>query len=86
MAWKIEYSDTAKKQLARLDRQTAIRILDYMDARVTQNPRSVGKALSGHLGEFWRYRIGDYRVICDIRDGSLLVIVAGVGSRSSVYR
>lgn len=69
MAWTIDYADTAREQLRRLDKQAARRIVDYMDERIAgmENPRSTGKALTGPLGGFWRYRVGDYRVICNIR-------------------
>lgn len=88
MAWKIDYADTAKAQLKKLDRQTAVRIMDYLDERVAASnaPRSTGKALKGPLGELWRYRIGDCRVICDIQDGALRVLVVQVGRRDKVYR
>ena len=88
MAWAIDYTDTAKAQLRKLDRPIARRILDYMDERVAplENPRSTGKALSGPLGTLWRYRVGDYRVICDIEDGALRVLVVQLGNRREVYR
>ena len=88
MAWTIDYTDTARKQLLKLDKQTARRIVDFMDARVApvDDPRSIGKALSGPLGGFWRYRVGDYRVICDIQDGALRVLVVAVGNRRELYR
>jgi mRNA interferase RelE/StbE len=71
-----------------LDKQTAQRILDYMDERIAplEDPRSTGKALTGPLGEFWRYRVGDYRIICDIQDGALLVLIVRTGKRSDIYR
>ena len=89
MAWTIDYTETARKQLLRLDRQVARRILDFMDERVAgqEDPRSSGKALTGPmLGVFSRYRVGDYRVICDIQDGALRILVIEVGDRKSVYR
>ncbi len=89
MAWTISYTDTARKQLRKLDKQTARRILDYMDERIAgaQNPRDTGKALTGPmLGTFWRYRVGDYRIICEIQDGKLCVLVVGIGHRREVYR
>ena len=88
MAWTIEYTDTARTQLRRLDRQTAQRIVDYMDQRVSalENPRALGQALSGPLGGLWRYRVGGYRVICDIQDRALRVLVVRVGRRDTVYR
>ena len=88
MAWRIEYTDTARTQLRRLDRDTARRIINYMDERVAvlDAPRSVGQALTGPLGGLWRYRVGDCRVICDIQDDALRVLVVRVGRRDQVYR
>ncbi len=88
MVWTIEYAASARKQLRKLDKEAALRILDYMDTRVavSPDPRKLGKALSGPLGDLWRYRIGSYRVICDIRDDSLLILVVKLGKRSNVYR
>ena len=88
MAWTIEYTDTAKGQLRKLDKQTARRIIDFMDERIAgqENPRNTGKALTGPLGGLWRYRVGDCRVICDIQDGALRVLVVQVGNRREIYR
>ena len=89
MAWTISYTATARKQLRKLDKPTARRILDFMDERVggAQNPRDTGKALTGPLlGTFWRYRVGDYRIICDIQDGKLCVLVIEIGHRRDVYK
>ena len=89
MAWTIEYTETARKQLRKLDKQIARRILDFMDERISgeRNPRDTGKALTGNLlGAFWRYRIGDFRIICDIQDAKLCVLVVQIGNRREVYR
>ena len=88
MAWTIDYTETAKGQLKKLDKQTARRIVDFMDERIAglENPRNTGKALTGPLGGLWRYRVGDCRVICDIQDGALRVLVVQVGNRREVYR
>ena len=89
MAWTIDYTETAKKQLRKLDKQTARRIVDFMDDRIAdqEDPRSTGKALTGPmLGTFWRYRVGDYRIICDIQDGALCILVIELGDRKEVYR
>ncbi len=88
MTWTIEYADTAIKQLRKLGKPAARRILDYLDERISglENPRSVGKALTGTLGDLWRYRVGDYRVICDIQDDVLRILVVRVGNRRDVYR
>lgn len=88
MAWTIDYTESAKKQLHKLDPQAARRIVDFMDERVaaSENPRSTGKALTGQmLGAYWRYRLGDYRVICDIQDDALRVLVIEIGNRREVY-
>lgn len=88
MAWTIEYTATARKQLRKLDKQAARQILDFMDQRIAplKDPRSAGKALVGALGGLWRYRVGEYRVICEIQDGALLILVVQLGNRREVYR
>jgi mRNA interferase RelE/StbE len=88
LAWTVDYTDTAKGQLRKLDKQTARRIVDYMDDRVAglDNPRNAGKALSGPLGGLWRYRVGDCRVICEIQDSALRVLVVQMGNRREVYK
>lgn len=88
MAWTIEYSDVARNQLRKLDKASARRILDYMDQRIAplEDARSVGKRLGGPLGDFWRYRVGEYRVICELQNTTLRVLVARVGNRKDVYR
>lgn len=86
--WTIEYTETARRHLSKLDKTAARRIVDYMDRRVAvlEDPRSVGKALRGVLGDLWRYRVGEYRIICELRDQQLCVFVVRVGSRKDVYR
>jgi mRNA interferase RelE/StbE len=89
LAWKISYTDTARKQLRKLDPPVARRLLDFMDERVAgqADPRSTGKPLTGPvLGSFWRYRVGDYRIICDLRNDILVVLVLQIGNRKDVYR
>lgn len=88
MAWTIDYTDTALKSLKKLDRQAARRIIGFMDERIApaDDPRIHGKALTGPLGSYWRYRVGDYRIICDIQDNLLRVLVVEVGNRKEVYR
>lgn len=88
MAWTIDYTDTAKVQLRKLDKQTARRIIDHMDERVAsyEDPRSTGKALTGPLGGLWHYRVGDFRVICDMQDGAVRILVLQVGNRGAIYR
>ena len=89
MVWRIEVTDSAKKQLARLSRTEATRITGYLRERVSvlDNPRSLGAALQGaQFAGLWRYRVGDYRVMVDIRDQVVTVMVVAVGHRSEVYR
>ncbi len=89
MAWIIKYAESASKQLKKLDKQTALRVLDYMDERVAalDDPRALGKNLKGpNIGEYWRYRVGDIRVICNIVDGQMMVLVIEIGNRREVYR
>lgn len=88
MVWKIDYVASAAKTLRKLDKADARRIVDYLDRQIASldDVRSRGKALSGPLGSYWRYRIGDYRVVCDIRDENLVVLVVRVAHRKSVYR
>ncbi len=88
MGWTIDYSNTAREQLRKLDKSLARRIVNYMDERIAtlENPRNAGKPLVGALGGLWRYRIGDCRVICDIQDGALRILVVRLGNRSDVYR
>ena len=88
MAWSIEYAKTAKDQLRKLDRPVAKRILDFMDERIAvlENPRQTGKALKGPLGEFWCYRAGDFRIICEIQDSVISILVVQIGNRREVYR
>jgi len=88
LAWRIDYTQTARDRLRKLDKQAARRILAYMDQRIAplESPRSFGKALTGPLGGLWRYRVGDYRVICDIQDQVLCVLVIEIGNRREVYR
>ena len=86
MAWKVELTDTAVKQLARLDNTQAQRITKYLRRiMMLENPRDAGKALTGNLRTYWRYRVGDYRIVCDIRDNDLVIVAVIIGHRSEVY-
>ena len=87
MVWTINYSDRALNSLRKMDKQNARRIVDFMDLRiaVAADPRQSGKPLKGELGEFWRYRVGDYRILCEIRDDELVILAATIGHRREVY-
>ena len=88
MAWRIELSPVADKQLDKLDRQAAIRILQFLETRIgaLDDPRQLGSPLAGPMRGYWRYRVGDYRVICDLLDDVLVVLVIEIGHRREVYR
>ena len=88
MSWKLEYSDKARKQLRKLDATQRAIILSWMDKNIDEcnDPRAHGKGLVGdHTGE-WRYRIGDFRVLCDIQDDKLIVLAFKIDHRSKVYK
>ncbi len=86
MVWKIKFKETAKKEFFKLDRKWQKKILDYLDEiAMLENPKSRGKPLIGDKKGFWRYRIGDYRVICDLQDGNLVILVLVIGHRKEIY-
>jgi mRNA interferase RelE/StbE len=86
--WKIDFDSKAKKELLRLDKQFQRRIIRFLEQRIikSKNPRSTGSALQGTLSGLWRYRVGDYRIICRIEDAHLVVLVISLGHRRDVYK
>ncbi|MDP2828365.1 MAG: type II toxin-antitoxin system RelE/ParE family toxin [Sulfuricellaceae bacterium] len=89
MVWQINFDDAAKKDLAKLDKQIAKHIVAFLRERLAalDDPRGIGEALKGSkLGEFWKYRVGDYRIIGSIEDGALRILMVKIGSRREVYR
>ena len=89
MVWRVELDPAAERELDKLDPQHARRILAFLHGRVAMldDPRSIGEALKGSkLGEFWKYRVGDYRIISHIEDSVLRILVLKVGNRREVYR
>ncbi|MET3615265.1 mRNA interferase RelE/StbE [Rhizobium aquaticum] len=89
MAWTIEYNAAARKSVERLDSEVRKRIKRFLEERVAvlEDPRQIGDALKGTaLGHLWRYRVGDYRVLCDIQDNKLVVLVVDIDHRKQVYR
>jgi len=87
MAWKVDVSPTALKQLGKLDRRVADRILKFLHERVGKldDPRQLGARLQGTLSGFWKYRVGDYRLICSLENERLVVLVLRIGHRREVY-
>lgn len=85
MAWSVRFNAAAEKQLSKLDRQVQRRILKFLEEIAKCGPRGKGKALQGDA-HAWRYRVGDYRIVCDLVEGELVVYVIRVGHRGEVYR
>ncbi|WP_028822301.1 type II toxin-antitoxin system RelE family toxin [Propionimicrobium lymphophilum] len=86
MAWLIEFDARVEKTLAKLDKPTRLRISSFLhELEHIDDPRSRGKALTGNLAGLWRYRVGNYRIICDIIEGRCRIIVIDVGHRSKIY-
>lgn len=88
MAWKVEITKDAKAALNRLGATEARRVLKFLFERIQgrDNPREIGEALKGNLREFWRYRVGDYRIFCRLDDNVITVFVVHVGHRKEIYR
>lgn len=89
MAWTVRLSETAERELAKLDKPVARRIILFLRERVAnlEDPRSIGEALKGsRYGELWKYRQGDYRIIASIKDDVVQILVVKVGHRSKVYK
>ncbi|MCJ2113887.1 type II toxin-antitoxin system RelE/ParE family toxin [Methylobacterium sp. E-025] len=89
MACRIEFERSAERELDRLDREAAARILGFLRDRLSplDDPRSLGEALKGsRLGGLWKYRVGDYRIIAAIDDATVRVVVVRIGHRRAIYR
>jgi mRNA interferase RelE/StbE len=86
--WIYKFDDRALKELSKLGRQDQKEIVAYCNTRLTgtADPRRIGHALTGPLRGLWRYRVGDYRLICQIKDRELIILVLTVGHRSNIYR
>ena len=88
MAWTVEVSDFAERQLRKLDRPVQKRLVAWIYDRLEgcKDPRHFGEPLKGELDGLWRYRVGDYRILCEIREHRLIVLVLAVGHRREIYR
>lgn len=89
MAWKVELAAAAERELDKLDAPQAKRILKFLNERVARldDPRSIGEALKGsRLGDLWKYRVGDYRIISSIEDDAVRILVIKIGNRREVYK
>jgi len=87
-AWKVEFEESALRALKKLDKTAAKRIISFLTDRLVcrDDPRSLGRPLRGGLADYWRYRVGDYRIICQILDERLVVLVLRVAHRRESYR
>ncbi len=88
MAWTIEYAASVRRTVRKLDPPAQRRLQDFLETRLrsASDPRAFGKPLSGPLGRLWRYRVGDWRIVCDIQDDRLVVLVLRIAHRREVYR
>ena len=88
MAWRVEFLPAAEKAFGKLDRQQQRRIQKFIETRLqTDNdPRGLGEGYTGPLKGYWKYRIGDYRLVCDIQDRTRTILVVAIGDRKDVYR
>lgn len=88
MAWSIEFDPDARRELDKLDKSVSDRILKFLWERVAalEDPRSIGERLHGQLRQYWKYRVGDYRLICSLKDDRLVVIVVRIGHRREIYK
>ena len=87
MSWVYRFDERALKELKKLGKPAQMEIIAYLDKRVAgkEDPRRFGKSLRANLAGLWRYRVGDYRILCQITDGQLLILVVSVGHRKNVY-
>jgi mRNA interferase RelE/StbE len=88
MAWKVEFDPAAIKELEKLDKTIERRIVKFLRDRVAnlEDPRQIGGSLQGSRSGLWKYRVGDYRVICSLEHDRLVVLVLQVGHRREVYK
>lgn len=89
MAWQIEFDPGALRDLQKLDKSIQLRLVGFLRTRISplDNPRDIGEALSGQrLGSYWKYRVGDWRIICDIQDQRIVIRVLRIGNRREIYR
>ena len=88
MSFSVRYDEKALKQLKKMDRSVQRLIVNWIEKNLidTENPRLHGKGLSGDKSGYWRYRVGDYRVIADIRDEEIIIVIVEIGNRREIYR
>ena len=87
MPWKINFSLKADKQLSKLDHEKRMQIRNYLRHNILKlnHPKQLGKSLSNDLRGLWRYRVDKFRIICDIQDNTLTILVISIGLRDDIY-
>ena len=87
IVWRVDFLEPAKRELKKLDKRWQLAILDYLEDEIAnlENPRSRGKALVGDKQGLWRYRVADYRIICEIQDSELVIVAVTIGHRKNIY-
>jgi mRNA interferase RelE/StbE len=86
MVYQIKFKDSAKKEFSKLEKNLQIRIYNFLENRVKNNPHLLKESLLGNKKGLWKYRVGDYRLVCQILDDELIVLVVGVGHRREIYK
>ena len=88
MIWQIKFDPRAIKELKKIDKVAQKRIFNYLRKKIAieENPRIFGKSLKGDKKGLWRYRVGNYRIICELQDKNMIVLVIKVGHRKSIYK
>ncbi|MBU2830836.1 MULTISPECIES: type II toxin-antitoxin system RelE family toxin [Acidithiobacillus] len=88
MVWRIEYAESVQKDVRKIDAQERKRIRDFIEVKVAnlENPRSLGKPLSGGLSGLWRYRVGSFRIVANIEDRDVRILVVKIAHRKEAYR
>lgn len=84
---QVKFENKARKEFLKFDRDIQIQILRYIEKiKTLENPRDIGKSLAGDLKNYWRYRVGNYRLVCKIKDDELLIVIIHIGHRNKIYQ
>ena len=88
MTWHVEFTKAALRELKKLDRHTAAMITGWIRKNLEgcDDPRQHGKGLTANRSGQWRYRVGDYRLLADIQDNKIVILILNVGHRSEIYK
>jgi len=86
LKWTIKFDAKVEKSLRKLEPRQLLKIQEYLEVKIIKNPKKFGKPLKGRLAGLWRYRVGDYRIICQLQDDTLLVLIVKIGHRKDIYK